>query len=502
MPGRKRISANQVRRYMESRQEGKTQIVSAARADISERSARRIERRNFQIARVERKWKTRKDPFEPVWEKDLVPLLENEPKLEAKTLLEILQNKYESRYPDRLLRTLQRRVKKWKVLFGPEKEIIFRQEHIPGWQGISDFTNANELNVTIRGEPLHHLLYHYRLSFSGWEYVQIVLGGESYSALAEGLQNAFWESGGVPETHRTDSLSAAYKNCSDKEKEAFTESYTAFCNHYGTNPTRNNKGISHENGSIESPNRHIKHRIDQVLLARASRDFDSVEQYKSFVVAIIERSNKRKEKEFAEEKAVLKPLPERKTADYTEERVRVTSSSTISLKGMVYTVPSRLVGTTLKVLMYDDRLECYSQGDHVISLPRLRSRKKRLHLVNYRHVAANLLRKPQAFRHYIYREDLFPNDSFRRAWYMLDANLGGREACREFVKILFETSQSEEEKIVSDYLEECMACGRLPSSMEVKKLFHTSIFVPSIEQSCSDPGEYNALFSSFRGGAQ
>lgn len=254
MSGRKRISANQIGIYMKSRQQGKTQAISAARADISERSARRIEKRKFQVAKVERNWRTRKDPFENVWEKDLLPLLSEEPRLETRTLLEILQDKYGDQYPDKLLRTLQRRVKQWKTIFGPEKEIIFRQKHIPGQQGISDFTNANELKITIRGEPLPHLLYHYRLSYSGWEYLQVVFGGESYPALAEGLQNAFWESGGVPETHRTDSLSAAYKNCSDKEKEDFTNAYVSFCSHYGTKPTRNNKGISHENGSIESPN--------------------------------------------------------------------------------------------------------------------------------------------------------------------------------------------------------------------------------------------------------
>jgi hypothetical protein len=184
MSGRK-ITNHQIRLYMKSKQEGKTQAIAAARAGFSERSARRIENRQFQLIKKQRNWKTRNDPFESVWQTELVPLLEAEPKLEARTLLQELQNRHVGEYPDRLLRTLQRRVKQWKATSGPEKEIIFRQKHPPGWQGISDFTDAGKLNITIRGEPFPHLLYHYRLSFSGWEYAQVVLGGESYTALAE-----------------------------------------------------------------------------------------------------------------------------------------------------------------------------------------------------------------------------------------------------------------------------------------------------------------------------
>src|SRR5262249_16042472 len=148
----------------------------------------------------------------------------------------------------------------------------FRQKNPPGWQSISDFTNADELGVTIRKESFPHRFYHFRLTFCGWEFAQIVQGGESYTALAEGMQNAFCSIGGVTETHRTDNLSAAYKNLADKAKEDFTESYLHLCEHYGLEPTRNNKGVSHENGTIESSHRHLKNRLDQALMLRGSRD--------------------------------------------------------------------------------------------------------------------------------------------------------------------------------------------------------------------------------------
>jgi transposase len=497
----KKITINQIRLFMQSKERGKSVAVAAAQAGFSERSAYNIEKRSFEPANCKRSWKTRQDPFESVWKSELVPLLESFPKLEARTLLEELQKRYPEQYPEKQLRTLQRKVKHWKTISGPEKEIIFRQKNPPGWQGISDFTNANELDVTIRGEIFPHLLYHFRLSFSGYEFAQVVQGGESYSALAEGLQNAFWCVGGVPKTHRTDSLSAAYKNCSDKTKEEFTESYRQFCEHYGTEPTRNNKGVSHENGGIESPNRHLKARLGQALMLRGSRDFDSVKDYKAFLCDLMQRQNKRIEKTLLEERCFLKPLPERKTGDYTEERVRVTTSSTIAVKSVIYSVPSRLIGVMLKVHLYDDRLECYAGGDHAITINRLRRDKKRLHHIDYRHIIGALVRKPQAFRHYIYRDALFPTFAFRQAWECLEGQLDSRQACKEFVKILNEAARPEAEEMVNAYLENCIAGGRLPKSEEVKALFkRASVQVPALKESITQLSDYDALLSCGRGG--
>jgi len=488
---------------MQSKERGKSVSVAAAQAGFSERSAYNIEKRSFEPAKCKRPWKTRPDPFESVWQSELVPLLEVSPKLEARTLLEELQKRYPEQYPEKQLRTLQRKVRHWKSVSGPEKEIIFRQKNPPGWQGISDFTNANELNVTIRGESFDHLLYHFRLSFSGYEFAQVVQGGESYSALAEGLQHAFWSIGGVPQTHRTDSLSAAYKNCSDKAKEEFTESYRQFCEHYDTEPTRNNKGVSHENGGIEAPNRHLKRSLDQALMLRGSRDFDSINEYKAFLRDLMQRQNKRVEKAFLEERVFLKPLPERKTCDYTEERARVTTSSTITVKSVVYSVPSRLIGGMVKVHLYDDRLECYVGGDHTITLSRLRRDKKRLHHIDYRHIIGTLVRKPQAFRHYIYRDALFPTFAFRQAWELLEEQLDSRQACREFVKILNEAARPEAEEKVNAYLEECIAGGKLPKSEEVKQLFKgASIQVPPLKESIAELSDYDDLLSYGQGGAR
>jgi hypothetical protein len=231
---------------MKERQKGKTQKVAAAIAGFSERSARNLDK-----TRKPRGYRTRKDPFEGVWEEFFLPKLGNDPNLRPITLLEELQEKRPGEFPTSLLRTLQRRIRRWKAIEGPEKEVFFPQKLEPGWQAISDFTCANELNVTIRGEKLDHLLFHFRLPYSGWEAAEVILGGESFAAISEGLQNALWQLGGVTKTHRTDSLAAAYKN--RKERDDLTESYNELCQHYGMEPTRNNRGWPTKMGRSSLP---------------------------------------------------------------------------------------------------------------------------------------------------------------------------------------------------------------------------------------------------------
>ena len=479
---------------MQSRQRGKTQQIAAAQIGFSERSARNIEKRGFVEAKPVHDWRTRQDPFESVWEAEIVPLLEKSPHLQARAVLEMLQKDRAENYPDTTLRTLQRRVREWRATSGPEKEIIFRQNHPPGWQGMSDFTNANSLGVTLQGVPFEHLLYHYRLVYSRWEAVSVVLGGESFPALAEGLQNALWLSGGVPETHRTDSLSAAYKNRLVKEEEDFTDDYTALCAHYQMEPTRNNKGIARENGAIESSHGDLKNRIGQALMLRGSKEFSSVDDYRQFIREIVTQHNRRVHKKYIEEMACLRDLPEHKTTDFSEERARVTSSSTICVRSTVYSVPSRLIHMTLKVHIYDDRLECFIGSDPVVTLERKRRKQGREHRIDYRHVIGALCRKPQAFRNYIYREELYPTLAFRATWERLNQELDSRTACREYVKILKEAAQGDRESAVNQFLEDALSKNILPRAIHVQKLFRNHIEghpnLAAIHQNLAD---YDAL---------
>ena len=241
----------------------KTQELAAAKAGISERSARRIESSTtvkLPSQTPRRYWRARVDPFADVWDSEVVPLLKGAPKLMAVTLLRKLQDDHPDCYPDAMLRTLQRHVRQWRALKGPDKEVFFPQDHAPGQQGLSDFTAMAELRITIAGAAFDHILYHFVLAFSRWEYVEVVEGGESFEALSNGLQNALWQAGGSPREHRTDSLSAAYKNLD--EEQDFTVRYAVLLEHYSLTGTRNNRGVSHENGSVESSHRYLKEAIE------------------------------------------------------------------------------------------------------------------------------------------------------------------------------------------------------------------------------------------------
>jgi len=276
-----------------------------------------------------------------------VPLLEATPGLRPITVLGEMRRQHPE-VSDNLRRTLERRIRLWQALHGPEREVIFRQEHPLGQQGLSDFTDAKDLGISIAGVPLDHRLYHFCLAFSHWEHVHVVLGGESFVALAEGLQNALWALGGAPLEHRSDSLSAAFRNLERDVAEDLTDRYEALCAHYGMTPTRNNRGIAHENGSVEGPHAHLKRSLQQALLLRGSADFADLDAYRRFVDEVVGRANAGRRKLLEIERVKLQPLPPRRTDDFDEELVNVTRSSGFLLRHVFYTVPARLIGHRLR----------------------------------------------------------------------------------------------------------------------------------------------------------
>ena len=214
---------------MNARESGLKQTEAAKLAEFSERTGQRIESGRHRPNRGRaHDWRTREDPLAAVWDDVLEPMLRREPRLMPTTLYEYLQDEYPGQY-SRVLRTLQRRVQTWKAVHGPAPEVMFELRHEPGMMGLSDFTELKGIEVTIKGKPFEHLIYHYRLAYSGWRYAQIIEGGESFIALSEGLQNALAASGGVPRQHRTDSLSAAYKNARGQHRKVLTQYYEELC---------------------------------------------------------------------------------------------------------------------------------------------------------------------------------------------------------------------------------------------------------------------------------
>src|SRR5258706_6336229 len=340
----------------------------AAKAGFSTATAYRIEADpRLPSHKTKPGGRRRPDPVAGVWEGEIVPMLEAAPGVVAVAIFEEIGR----RHPDLAVgvrRPWERRVARWRALNGPSRDVMFRQEHPPGRMGLSDFTDMGCLGVTIAGAPLLHRLYHFRLAFSGFAHAHVVLGGESFVALAEGLQNALWALGGVPEQHRSDSLSAAFRNLDRNAQDDLTRRYEELCAHYGMTPTRNNLGIAHENGAIESAHGHLKKVLGDELLRRGSRDFADLAGYRRFVDEVVGRRNARNRKRIEIERAALKPLPERRTTDYEEARVLVTSSGGFLLPRVLYSVSPRLIGHRLNVHLYDDRLDCFLGSTPLLTL--------------------------------------------------------------------------------------------------------------------------------------
>ncbi len=228
---------------------------------------------------------------------------------------------------------------------------------------------------------------------------------------------------------------------------------------------------------------------------RGSRDFPSINEYRKLVDKIVQKHNKKIQNIFHEEQKSLRPLPQRRTCDFTEMLVCVTSLSTINVKGMIYSVPSQTIGSKLKVHIYDDRLECFYETELIITLPRIRRTKNQhRHLINYKHLIKSLVKKPQAFRNCIYKDYFFPTVVFRQIWEKLDRELDERASCREYVKILYEASILGREKKVHNYLKECLDKGIIPSSKGVRELFvNNECKTPLVKITTTNISEYNLL---------
>ena len=333
--------------------------------------------------------------------------------------------------------------------------------------------DANGLGVIVGGQRLEHRFYHFALAFSGFEHAEVILGGESYAALASGLENAPRLLGGVPLEHRSDSLSAAFRNLARPDVEDLTRRFAALVAHYGMVPTRNNRGVAHENGAIESRHGHVKTRVAQALLLRGSPMFDDLEAYRAFISGVIGQHNRRHAAMIDAERAVLRPLPMAPAMTWEAMTVRVTSASGFMCRHVFYTVPSRLVGHRLHLRIHDDRIEAYLGGSFVLTLPRGRRGKgaAAVHVVDYRHIVAALRAKPGALANLAYRDALWPRTAYRRAWEALVAAGSVRDAARTMVGLLALAHDRGVEADLAAAIDAGLDAGELPDLAAMMRRF-------------------------------
>jgi hypothetical protein len=372
-------------------------------------------------------------------------MLRDAPELEAKTLFEYFLARAGSGLEESHLRTFFRRVRHWRATQGPEREVFFAQDRKPGQLLQLDWTYARELNVTIDGELLDHLFCHCVLPYSDWQWATRCIS-ESFLSLVSGLQAALHELGGATECLGTDNTSAATHELEQLPggPRGYNAEYLELCTHYGLTPMTINVDCPHEHGDVESLNRHLKRRLQQHLILRGSRDLASLEAYDQFVQRVVR---------LAEELACLRPLPVGRLAEYREYEPVVSSQSLIRVKKHAYSVPSRLIGHTLRVELFEAQLKVYLGREFLFCLPRMRG--DRGALVDFRHVIVPLLRKPGAFINYRHREALYPSPTYRAAFDRLVAEHGERPGVIEYLQVLklaAETSVEQVEGLLKEQL--------------------------------------------------
>jgi len=411
---------------------GMTLVTAAVRAGMTEKTARKY--RNMtkppSESKTEHDWRTRVDPFENVWE-DVKKQLEQTPSLQAKTIFQWLQREHPGQFQQGQLRTLQRRIKRWRATDGPAREVYFDQVHHPGDLCASDFTRMGSLGITIAGKRFDHMFYHFVLTYSNWESVSLCYS-ESFQSLSQGFQDAITRLGFIPIRHRTDRLSAAVNNLS--ETHDFTARYQGLMDHYDMAMEKIQPRCANENGDVESSHRHFKSAIEQALLLRGSNDFANIDDYTKFVQQHVDFRNAARSQRLAEEHQVMRELDIRRLDSFTKLTVRVNRGSLIRVQGNAYSVHSRLIGEQVQVRIFADTLEVWYAQSKVDSFPRLRGRGK--HQVNYRHVIDWLVRKPGALADYRYRDDLFPTSRFRMAFDALSVAHAPRVAATKYLEIL------------------------------------------------------------------
>jgi hypothetical protein len=487
-----------MRLFMKLKQTHPT-AVAAAKSSISLATAYRLEK-DPQLPSQKKapRGRRRPDPLAQIFDAEVVPLLKAAPGIRPIAIFEEMMR----RHPElgsSIRRTLERRIRTWRAMHGEDQDIIFRQTHVPGRLGLSDFTDMNGFGITIAGEPLDHRLYHFRLAYSGFQHTHVVLGGESFVALAEGLQNALWSLGGVPHEHRSDSLSAAFRNLDSNARDDLTRRYEQLCTHYGMIPSRNNAGIAHENGAIESSHGHLKRAIEDALLLRGTRVFDDLADYRRFVDEIVSRRNAHNARQIDIERPRLKALPHRRTSDCEDVTVRVTSSGGFTLRKVFYTVPSRLIGHRLRVRLYDDRLDVFIGGTLLLTLPRGRASPSGRHdqVVNYRHVIHALRKKPMALMGLVYRDQLFPRQAYRRTFDLLVERLPERQACRTMVELLSMAHERGCESELAGELETFVTDNTLPDMTALRERFAPDPSrLPAVTVRLAPLGDYEALIDA------
>jgi hypothetical protein len=452
---------------------------AAMKANMDRKTAARYVLANvgpeeLKAERGPRTYRTRLDPLQDVMP-EAIRYLESAPEIEAKGLLAHLKVAKPELAGNVALRTFQRGVKVWRALHGPPKEVFFPQTHAPGLAAQFDWKNANELKITVAGAMFNHLLGHLVLPCCNWQWATVCFS-ESFTSLKMGMQSGFWRLGGLTAQIWTDNTSTATHLLKRGERErTFNEAYLAFCRHLKINPHTINIGCPNEQGDVETAHRHLIRRIETHLAIRGSRDFCDAAAYQGFVDQVCTGANALRAAKFAEAAAQFRPLPLSRYPETEQIAVSVCTASTVRVKQRTYSVPANLIGLQIHAHVGESEIRFTYEGREVYRVPRLQGARPQ---IDYRHIVTWLVRKPGAFRGYIYREELFPGVAFRQAYDCL-RECDDRSADLRYLQVL-ELAAAHGEAPIAEILGACLRAGEPPLPDRVQSRLDTAPVAPEL----------------------
>lgn len=430
------ISPQQYKKLMKSYQKVGKVSATALKAGMDRKTARRYLCGDALPPGEEqgvRHWRTHADAFASVWA-DVEGRLECEPGLQAKTLFAELQREHPGSFEQSQRRSFERRVRAWKECHGHERERFFVQEHRAGERLQVDWFCVKALGLGLRGEALPLKVVHVVLPCSNWEHAR-VCWSESYLSLKKGLQSALWALGGVPlECQSDQSSTATHALGKGLGGRGFNERYVSLLHHYGMLPRTIGVGKANQNGDVESLHGGLRSDLEQSLLLRGHRDFESMQSVEDWLGSVVEVRNAGRSEAVALERAHLRALPGLRLPEYEELEVRVNREGIVRVGKQGYSLPGRWIGVSLRVRVGETDVGFYHRGELVERLEKGRGDSGVR--VNWRHVIGELMRKPGAFERWRHRESLFLSALWRAYYDGLKEKGSAGRAERDYLNTL------------------------------------------------------------------
>jgi len=500
------ISLPQYRKLMKNYQQSGNLSQSAEQAGVDRKTARKYGNGGGPVPgsepRPPRPWKTHEDTFAAVWEEDVEPSLRANPKIKAKHVFGQLQRLHPGRFGEGMLRTFQRRVKAWRkeqnAADPPKRTLYFEQDREPGREVQLDWFEAGKLGVSIGGGGLFgHKICHVVLPYSNWESASVSLS-ESFLSLRQGLQKGLLELGGAPRICQIDNSSTAtHQLVRGKKERGFNLRFVDLLDHYGMEAQTINIRAANENGDVESSHRHLREYLDAELTFRGHRDFETREAWQGFIDEAVARRNQSRAAHLEREKVCLRPLPPLPLPEFDETTTYINKYGLARVGKHAYSVPEVCAGETLRVRIYETRVEFHHDQRMLIAHERMTG--DRGVRIEWRHLLPELLRKPGAFARYRHRLHFFPGEVWRRAHDTLSKTLSEKRLNIEYLNLLALALEHEQQP-VEELLGRLLKESRLSLDSARRELGITTTIraVSEVSEECTRQVQEPALQAELR----